>query len=66
MQSIPARSRLSKSQGSLSRYEAQPAGCDICLTSVATTTVADYIRVCPSCAAKIELGLTRYRERQGK
>ena len=67
MQSIPAGPPVSKSKGSLpAAQEAQASGCDICLTSVATTTVADYIRACPACAAKIKLGLTRYRERQGR
>jgi hypothetical protein len=66
MQSITSGPQVSKAEGSLPGHGAQAGGCDICLTTVATTTVADYIRACPSCAAQIELGIRRSRERQGR
>jgi hypothetical protein len=47
-------------------FTSSTISCDVCSELVAITTVADYIRACPLCAAKIEEGIKRRHERQGK
>jgi hypothetical protein len=67
---LPKKSRLGvgKRRGRRPTQLAAPEepsirNCEVCLTSLATSTVADFIRACDYCAAKIEKGIKDHRER---